>query len=50
MLHQKTFTKKALEFFLVPISRFQNFGHLLQNAKPQEMTKESSSPIPLKKS
>ena len=32
-----------------PSSRFQHFGHLLQNLKPQKMKNESSSPIPPKK-
>ena len=35
---------------MVPRLRYQQFRYILQNAKPQEMTNESSSPIPPKKS
>ena len=47
MLNKKTVTKKHMLLFG---SRSQHFKHLLQNTKPQEMTNESSSPIPPKKS
>ena len=49
MLHEKTFTKKHLIFF-VPCSRFQDFKHISQNEKPQKMTNERRSPISPKKS
>ena len=42
--------QKNTWYFLVSSSRFQHFRRLLQNAKPHEMTNESSSPIPPKKS
>ena len=42
--------QKSPGYFLVPHSRYQHFRYISQNAKPQEITNESSSPIPPKKS
>ena len=42
--------KESTWYCSVQTSRFQHLRHILQNPKPQEMTDESSSPIPPKKS
>ena len=42
--------QKSTWYFGVPSSRYQHFGYISQNAKPQEIPNESSSPLPPKKS